>query len=173
MVSDLDEDRGEPVVHDEEGWLARYKRLVGKRALLIAIILMVVLIIGDAIFFWWMSTVSEPGELEDLVNAVFYLLIIGDAVIVAVVVFVYYTVKMRGPTPGIYEKGVQLPGGRFIPFDTIQVIGYFKQTGLITRGTITITCPTEEGADKPFVNWTIPYGLFGQEGYEAIRERTG
>jgi hypothetical protein len=172
-VVTLDTERGEPVLFDEEGWLARYKKLIGKRALMIAIILMVVLIISDAIFFWALSTVSGPGELEDLVDAIFNLLIIGDATLVAVVVAVFYTVKMRKPTPGLYENGVQLPNGMFVPFDTIQMIGYFKQTGLYTRGTITITCPAEEGSAKPFVNWTVPYVLFGQEGYETIRERTG
>lgn len=140
---------------------------------MIAILLMVLLIVSDAVYFWAVKTVSGPGELEDVVDAVFHLLIVGDAILAAVVVAVYYSVKMRGPTPGIYENGVQLPNGRFVPFDTVQMIGYFKRTGLYTRGTITLTCPSEEGSAKPFVNWNVPYTLFDQEGYEAIRERTG
>jgi hypothetical protein len=172
-VVTMEVERGGQVVLDEEGWRARYQKLVGKGAMLWAIVLMVVLIVLDAIFFWAMSNAMDAGEFRDLVRSFFYILIIGDALVVAVVVVVYYMVRMRRPTPGIYEGGVQLPNGRFVPFDTIRGIAYEKRTWIVTRGTITLTCPTEEGSPEPFSQWVVPYDLFGQEGYDAISERYG
>ena len=85
----------------------------------------------------------------------------------------YYFIITRRPVPAIYEQGVQLPHGSFIPFSSIYAIyrvreGFPRKKDVITLQPISVEGPDPE---DPLMLWVVPFEVIGYDGEELIRER--
>ena len=85
----------------------------------------------------------------------------------------YYIILTRRPVPAIYEQGVQLPHGSFIPFSSICAIYRVRGDLIFRRDVITLQPVSVENPDPddPLMLWVIPFAVIGDDGEELIREK--
>jgi hypothetical protein len=111
-------DRGEPLVYTEEVWRERYSKFQErtlKTQFILLVVTYIVLIISVVV-----ATAGIEGIPIELPILLFIMMTVVVWVpgILAMVMNRYQTSRM--PAPGLYEGGVQMLPGLFVPYDEVE-----------------------------------------------------
>jgi len=109
------------------------------------------------------STASERAE-----GFGFY--VVRFFVLVVLALIPFHFVMIRGPTPAIYEMGVQVRGGRFVPFTAIFATHVVIKRVTSNSGQLIIVPNLSDlppGIDH-LSTWVVPMTIIGGEGRALI-----
>ncbi len=167
----VDEARGRLLVYDEAEWRSRQKRVVFEWALKMAGGLLLLYLIVYALAIWSSTDLLDDGytlrRLRTLFPActAFYLMLIIDGVAIV------YLWEMRRPTPGIYQHGLQLPEGEFVPYLAVGWVFRDRRQRILPRDRILLSARPDGGPRGAGGRWSVPFSFLGMDGLVALVER--
>jgi hypothetical protein len=163
-------DRGEMLVRSEEEWRARFLGFF-KRVLWTKIIPLIII----GVFLITFSTVMYSGVFAVRIDLFVYALVagVGLTMTLATPATAWYVVRsvLRGPVPGLYERGLQQWDRAFIPYEEIAS----TELKVVGREDVVVMYPKHERVEldgkwrsEP---WTVLVEFVGKDGAEELVNR--
>jgi hypothetical protein len=155
--------RGSLLLWDAKEWGARNHTLIVKNLSIYIIPPMLMFIV---LWIWIMVSASGSRLLfdfqEEIVNILFVIAIL------LMLIYGIYRVYMGRPLGGIYENGIGLPGGRFIPYQMISSIERNQRYGIL--GADVVVIHSREWTGGPWVDPhpRLPFWFLKSEGLKEI-----
>jgi hypothetical protein len=115
---DIGTQRGRLLVYSVEDWSAR-NRLLKARSLVKWVYISLLLYVPVSLLVLWLTGVAAEGGGPFILYTAFPVCGAIYLVILLIGLFVSYQMKLRTPMAGIYEKGVGLADGTFLPYITM------------------------------------------------------
>lgn len=165
--------KGQPILYDEDNWGRRYQKwafgICGRFYIIITIsyLFLSLLFILDGAQYFDEGATFRDRAVDFPKNTFIVYIVIG------VITFIIYALLTRKPVPALYERGIQLPHGKFVPFVFILSIQKVRK-GIFFKRDLLVFHPRsveEMDPDDPLMMWVIPFGLIGDEGEELIQNQ--
>jgi hypothetical protein len=166
--------RGDSIVWPGEEWRGRYKVMLLRRLGRYATYLGIIFVVLYSLNLWWVSGYIDNGATLTFWRVIFPFCSVVWAMIIIDVCCISYIWTMAAPTPGLYENGIQVPRGDFVPWSAIRGIHRDRRYGLVRFHDMVVLHPHRQRPTAfglTYFVWQVPFELLGMEGLQELSER--
>ena len=117
--ADLETERGSMLVYTVDEWRSRTRSLIIKGLARSTLILMYSYFLGTIVFLLWSGLLEDEGNLFYRFFDLFPFCTVLFFIILVVTISIVYISRMSKPLAGLYELGIGLIDGTFLPYLTM------------------------------------------------------